>query len=357
MRMKGSNYSYHGQKIYIGLDVHLRSWSVAILTSSGYKEQFSQESRVDILHAHLLKKYPGGEYYSVYESGFSGFSTHYQLESYGIHNMVTHASDVPSSQKERIYKTDKRDAFRLARSLREGNLDKVYVLSPQELAFREQVRYRQRLVSDTSQWKNRIKSYLYRNGISYPDSQKICKHWSCKFVSWLEEVGSLAGNEVLPAYVNSYKEHKQAVLSMNKQLHIFSKEEIRSKEMDLLQSIPGIGFYTAITFLSEMGNISRFKNEKEFAAFIGIVPLCHDTGDKKSTAGITFRGNKQIRCLLIEASWIAIRFDPALGACFGKLILRMKPNVAIIRIGRKLSNRILSVLKTGKKYMNENNSQ
>lgn len=351
MQGQGKNYSFNGQPIYIGIDVHQNTWTVAILTQSGYKERFSQESKASVLYAHLLKHYKGAIYHSVYESGFTGFSTHYALSSYGIRNIIVNASDVPSSQKEKLHKTDNVDALKLAVSLKDGRLCGIYVMTEQEAAFREEVRFRSIIVKENTRWKNRIKSCLYRNGIDYPEEFKSnASHWSGKFIQWLQELSE----NTLPcllSYVKSYLLVRLQLVSANKKLKELAKEERYAYPTELLLSIPGIGFITAITFLSEMGNIERFKSEREFASFIGIVPTCHDSGDKTSTSGMTFRTNKHLSSMLIEASWIAVRSDVALSACFGQLCKRMNSNDAIIRIARKLSNRILAVLKTKQKYI------
>jgi transposase len=103
-------------------------------------------------------------------------------------------------------------------------------------------------------------------------------------------------------------------------------------------------------FMSEIGTINRFENNDKFAGMIGIVPDCHSSGDNDQIGEITPRGNVYLRSALIESSWIAVRIDPALSKAFSDYCKRMEPNKAIIRIARKLSNRIYYVLKNEKKY-------
>ena len=353
--MQDNNYSFEGQDIYIGIDVHRKKWAVAILTQSGYKERFTQESKAEILYAHLTKRYKGAGHYSVYESGFTGFSTHYSLTSHGINNIIVNASDVPSTQKEKLQKTDKVDALKLATSLKDGRLRGIYIHSEEEIAFKETVRFRRVLVKENTRWKNRIKSYLYRHGIEYPERFKTNgSHWSGRFVGWLKELSESSAPQLLP-YVTSYISVREDLVLAEKQLKKLCKEEKYAFSIELLRSVPGVGFITALTFLSETGHVERFQNERQFASFIGIVPTSHDSGDKKSSAGMTFRVNKHLSGMLIEASWTAIRTDIALAACHGELCKRMNSNDAIIRIARKLSNRILAVLKTKQKYVQGKN--
>lgn len=351
MRAQGNNFSFDGQNIYIGIDVHLKTWSVSIITESGYREHFSQESKASVLGARLKRRYPGGIYHSVYESGFTGFSTHYSLLKQGIENIIVNASDVPTSQKEKLQKTDKVDAKKLAVSLKNGVLEGIYILSEEEIEFREAVRYRNILVRENTRWKNRIKSLLYRYGVRYPERFENTKsHWSGRFIGWLKEL-SETSLPVLREYLESYVVERESLATASKRLKLLSRDSRYAPWLELLMSVPGIGFIVGMTLLAEIGSIERFKNESEFASFIGIVPTCHNSGEKESTSGMTFRGNKSMRSMLIEASWTAIRKDPALSACYGKLCKRMEPNDAIIRIARKLSNRILSVLKKKEKYV------
>ncbi|GHV48088.1 hypothetical protein FACS1894181_02960 [Bacteroidia bacterium] len=124
-----------------------------------------------------------------------------------------------------------------------------------------------------------------------------------------------------------------------------------------LCSMPGAGFQTAVAFLTETGDVNRFPNEKKFASFTGIVPACHSSGEKENMGKTASRGNRKMRKMLAEASWIAIRRDTALSACCLECCERVKRDKAIIRIAYKLSNRIFAILKKKEKYVNERNYQ
>ena len=105
--MQRNKISFKGQKIYIGIDVHAKTWEVCVLTESGYKLRHPQQASAKTLFDFLKKHFLDGEYHAVYESGFSGFSTYYALKEYGINCVVTHAADVPTTQYEEVMKTDK----------------------------------------------------------------------------------------------------------------------------------------------------------------------------------------------------------------------------------------------------------
>ena len=104
--MQKNKISFKGQKIFIGIDVHKKTWAVAILTESGILKKHTQKASAKELFDFLKKHYPGGEYNAVYESGFSGFSTYYALKDLGVNCIVIHAADVPTTQYEEVMKTD-----------------------------------------------------------------------------------------------------------------------------------------------------------------------------------------------------------------------------------------------------------
>ncbi len=120
--------------------------------------------------------------------------------------------------------------------------------------------------------------------------------------------------------------------------------------MELITSVPGVGLITGILFLAEIENIKRFENSDKFAGLVGIVPNCSSSGETENVGEITTRGHSYLRKYLIESAWVAARIDPALSLAYHNYCKRMEPNKAIIRIARKLLNRIYSVLKHEKMY-------
>jgi transposase len=104
-------------------------------------------------------------------------------------------------------------------------------------------------------------------------------------------------------------------------------------------------------FLTEMETVERFENTDHFAAYVGLVPNRHSSGDVKNDGEMTFRGQAKLKKSIIESAWIAARRDPALSLAYNKYVQRMEANKAIIRIARKLLNRIYFVLKNSKEYV------
>ena len=345
--------NFKGQNVYIGIDVHLKTWSVSIITESGYTKQHSQPSSAQTLFEHLKKHYPEGNYQAVYESGFCGFSTYYALESLGISCIVIHAADVPTTQYEQVMKTDLIDSKKLAKALKFGQLRGIYILGREYLDDRSYVRYRKVIQKQLGGYKSRVKHLLYTNGVFYPDCfSSIGTHWSKRFIRWLyDDVVLLSSSRCsLDLLLEQVEILRACMLKSTRHIRMLSQTDRYQKNYMLLNSIPGIGINTAMCMLTEIGDINRFQNEKQFASYLGLIPVCHNSGEKISHGEKTFRGNKLIGTMLVESSWITIQHDSVMAASYGEFRKRMEPQEAIIRIARKLANRIFAILKSGKPY-------
>ncbi len=353
--MQRNELNFSGQKIYVGIDVHLKSWSVTILTEHLHHKTFTQPSSVSALVHYLTHHFPGGNYQSAYEAGFSGLWAHYELIKNGVNNIVVNPADVPSTQKEQLQKTDLMDSRKIARSLRCGELTGIYIPAMSTLEARSLLRSRRAIVKDLSRMKQRIKSLLMFYGIPYPAVfEKSATHWSKRFMKWLSEeitFSTVQGQEALSLLVSSAIGQRKLLLEATRKIRELSQREDYEQSLKLIRTVPGVGFITGMTFLTEIEDISRFTNSDKLAGYIGLIPTSHSSGEKQSKGEMTFRGQAQMKSMLIESSWFAARMDPALAACFGQLVQRMEPNKAITRIARKVLNRIYFVLKYKQEYV------
>ena len=352
--MQRKHISFEGQRIFIGIDVHKRNWSVAVSTETGCVRTHSQKASAQTLLDFLKGNYPGADYLAVYEAGFTGFSTYYALTGLGINCLVIHAADVPTSQYESVMKTDKIDAVKLVKALRAGMLKGIYVRPKQSLDDIGIIRARQCILKDQNRYKVRIKHKLMSNGVEIPERFEGPNgtRWSNVFINWLKHDVVLMSETraSLDLLTSQLERMRGAQLEATRELRRLSQTERYKEGHDLLCTIPGIGTVVAMNLLTEICDITRFGNEKRFASWLGLVPTCHSSGEKVSHGEKTFRGNKQLGPALIEASWVAIRNDPGLSASFVRLCRRMKKQEAIVRIARKLANIIFAVLKNKTGY-------
>ena len=192
MREQRKEFSFKGQKIYVGIDVHLKSWSVTVLSETSVLKKFSQSPNPESLHGFLSRSYPGAEYHSVYEAGFCGFWIHEQLTALGIDNIVVNPANVPTTNNEKLRKTDAVDSDKLARSLRANELKGIYTPDSSSLEMRSLIRLKNSITKDTTRQKNRIKSQLRYLGIEIPQEfLEPFSNWSKRFIAWLKEVEML----------------------------------------------------------------------------------------------------------------------------------------------------------------------
>lgn len=353
MREKINEKTFEGQAIYVGIDVHLKSWKVSIMTQEKDYKTFSAVPQADKLSSYLKENFPGADYYSAYEAGFSGFWLHRELTKLGIKSVVVNPGDVPTTDKERRQKEDQRDSRKLAQTLRSGQLNSIHVPSEKTQQDRTLLRTRDAIVKDIRRNKNRIKSLLYFQGISYPERfYNNQTHWSNKFIEWLEHLAFEhdSAKSGLMACLDMVKHQRMLLLRITRQIRELAKTPNYKESVDLVLSVPGVGILTAMRLLTELENIDRFQDFNKLRSYVGLVPSTASSGENSTDTGITPRTNSRLRVALIESAWVAIRNDPALLAAYQKLSRRMHGNRAIVRIAKKLLNRIVCVLRTKQKY-------
>lgn len=354
MQAKDTKISNNEQNVYLGIDTHLKSWKVTVLLENSAFKTFSQDPSAEILKRFLCKNFPKATYYSAYEASFCGYSVHRELEKEGIKNIVVNPADIPTTDKDRKQKEDKRDSRKIAKSLRNGDLQGIYIPTIRAMEFRTLVRFRKTLVKEVSRNKNRVKSFLYFNGIKIPpELDTSSRHWSARYTKWLKELSfsSKFGNKTLDILIETTTYYRQKLLEITRELRSIQEESWYGKKIKLLISIPGIGIITALTLLSEIEDINRFKNLDTLCSYIGLVPSTYSSGEKEIIGNITPRANKPLRNIIIEAAWIAVRNDPSMAIRFNDLRKRMDANKAIVRIAKNLLNIIRYVLKNETEYV------
>lgn len=177
MERQSKRLCFKGQTIYAGIDAGKTSWEVSIHTEEFEHKTFRQPPNPGVLARYLRRQFPGARYRCVYEAGYFGFWIHEGLTGEGMECMVVHPGDVPTTQKERMFRTNKRDARKLARGLRNGELVALYVPSRRAQADRSLVRARWGLTKKQTRCKNQIKALLSFCGIEIPEDQ-VGRHWS-----------------------------------------------------------------------------------------------------------------------------------------------------------------------------------
>jgi transposase len=207
------------------------------------------------------------------------------------------------------------------------------------------------LMRDMRRSKNRIKSFLQYYGVSIPPEFDN-NQWTLKFVSWLHQVKmqTMSGQDAFSNLIESYEHHRQQLLILSRMVRL-RISQYDNELYSLLKTISGIGPLTSSALITELGDINRFQHIDHLSSFVGLIPKVRESGETTHTGGITFRCNMFLRTLLIESSWQAIRMDPALMQYYQHHVINSKGHKVIIKVARKLLNRIRYVMKNRQPYV------
>jgi transposase len=348
-QQNNTTISFKGQHFFIGLDVHKKSWKVTIRINNTQIKRFSMDPSPEQLLKFLKKNYPDGIYHTVYEAGFCGYWIHRRLVELGIDNIIVNAADIPTSHKEKDRRDDKVDSAKLARELEHDSLRGIYIPSPQNQALRSISRLRYQHRNHITRLKNRIKMFLHLHGIKIPD-QYDSSYWSSGFLKWLESIRFEyePDNQYLRHYIHNLQSQRILMTEVLLQMRDHCKE---NKILKCIRSVTGIGIISAFTIYAELIDMKRFKDLDHLASYVGLVPSKDSTGDKKGIKGLTPRYSRYVRYLLVECAWRAIGSDPALTAAYAEFTTKMTKQQAIIKIAKKLLNRIRYVWLNEKIYV------
>lgn len=348
MQTQSKQIDFSGQNFYCGLDTHKKSWTVTIETDEITLKTFSQDPDPEQMVKHLKKNYPGGNFIAGYEAGYFGYGIQRKFESLGIKCVVLHPADIPTSDKDRDQKRDPRDSRKIAKAIKNGDVSPIWVPPVSLEQDRQLLRTREKLSGDKIRIKNRIKAFLQLYEIVYPETfSQPGSHWSGRFIKWLDtiELKESTGSDALRSLVRSLRFHRAEILTISRQIRKLSQSSKYAKQYSRLIKMPGIGMITAMTIITETGEINRFRTADNFRSFMGIVPRAHDSGDIERPGKITKRANSHLRYLLVEITWTAIRYNPYYLNIYQNYKCRMKGNKALIRTAGKLSNEIYYCLK------------
>lgn len=353
MPIQRSSKISDSQKVFIGLDVHLKQWNVCIIHGGIRRKSFQQPPSAECLKSYLQRNFPGMEYLSAYEAGVCGTSVHYSLLAVGISNIIFNAADISQTHKEKVRKTDAVDASKIARSLAGGELKCVHIPPQWRVADRNLLRLRSAQISDIKRLKARIRHYLHTNGIVIP-VQFSKGHWPKLFFTWLSTISSELSNstgEALAVMVGTLSALMEDHSGVNRRLIEMMKTDRYATDYNLIRTVPGVGAVTAITILLECGDLSDFKSAESFCAFIGLVPDMDRSDSHDGHCGITCRRHRVLRYMLTECAWRAVAKDEYMSRLYCSYKKRMPAVKAIVKIANKLAKIIKFVLRNKTAYV------
>ena len=296
---------------WAGLDVHAERIVIATLTGQGREPEVRDIPNDPKVIRRTLRRLLAGayEFRCCYEAGPCGFELHRQLTSMGIACEVIAPSLIPVKAGDRV-KTDRRDAQKLARLYRAGELTPVTVPSAAQEAVRDLVRARDDVRKDLTAARHRLGKFLIRHGHHFSGGQ----NWTLRFWAWaskltFEREGERLTFEHYVAEVNHLVERRAA---LDRELERLAGAEPYAAPVRRLACLRGISTLSALALVVEIGDFRRFKTPRQLMAYLGLVPKEYSSGGREKRGGITKTGNGHVRRLLVEAAW-SYRHRPALG--------------------------------------------
>ena len=335
--------------LYVGIDVHKNQWSVCIRTEEFEHRTFTQPAKTEVLNNYLQKNFPDYSITCAYEAGCFGYWISEQLQVFGYKCLILNPGDIPGSDKEHKRKTDHVDCRKIAREISKGEIKGIYQPNATQQSFRNLFRQRNQLIKELRKIKCQIRSLLTFSGI-YLGEQIDNGIWSRKFKEALGNLSITGNNKLaLDLMLRKLSFLYEEFLVIEKQLRAYARAN-HGNEYKRLLSIPGIGPVTSIAILSELGDLTRFKNIDSLNSYIGLVPNIYQSGETMRVNGITSRCQSLLRSYFVESAWTAVRKDPELILYYKKYVGKKSPSKIIIKVARKLLGRMYFCMKYKTEY-------
>lgn len=288
---------------FVGLDVHKETIAIAVADSGRVAPRSLGVIRneLDDLRKILRKIGSPSSLRVCYEAGPCGYVVYRFLRRLKIDCNVVAPSLIPRKPGDRI-KTDRRDALALARLLRSGELTATWVPEPQHEALRDLVRAREDAVEDHLRARHRLSKFLLRLGVTPPAGVRA---WSVKHQHWLDSLNwpDRAQELVFREYRHNLEEIGQRIQRLENELATLAQNSPHAQTIGSLQAMRGIKLVTAVTVVSELGDISRFQTPRQLMAYAGLVPSEHSSGGRIRRGAVTKSGNAHLRRVLVETAW------------------------------------------------------
>ena len=325
---------------FVGLDVHADTIAVAVAEAGRDGEVRSLgtvPNRPEAVRK-LVQKLGGAKgLQACYEAGPTGYALYWQLTELGVECEVIAPSLVPERAGDRV-KTDRRDAMKLARCFRAGELTKVWVPDPAHEALRDLVRAREAAKKDQLRARHRMSKFLLRGGQRPPAEAKA---WGSHYMQWLRGLGfeHAARQATMVDYLGELDHVAERIRRLEQAIDdaIQAAPSMLRAVIEGLQVLRGIAKLTAATLAVEIGSFSRFERANQLMGYAGITPSEYSTGKSQRKGAITKSGNSHLRRVLVEAAW-AYRHRPGKGHA-----LRVRQRGAadhLMEIGWKAQHRL-----------------
>jgi len=335
----------------VGLDVHADTIAVAVAESDGEVRSLGQiANRPESIRKLMKKLGPADSVRACYEAGPTGYVIYWQLTALGVRCDVVAPTLVPVKAGDRV-KTDRRDAEKLARSYRAGDLTAVWVPDAAHEALRDLVRAREAAKKDQLRARHRLGKFLLRHGRRPPTGMTS---WTQRYLAWIKTAVHFeqpAQEATLLDYLHEVEHVAGRIAGLERAID----EAVRTVParmravIDALQALRGIALVSAVTIVAEVGELSRFTRAPQLMGYAGLGTREDSSGSRTRRGGITKTGNAHLRRIVIEAAW-AYRHRPAVGGALKKRQATLGEEVKAIawKAQHRLHGRYRKLLGRGK---------
>jgi len=295
----------NGSITWVGIDAHKKTLVVAVLhPGQRQPDEFTienEERAIRKLVRQLERAAKGGEIRLCYEAGPCGYALQRRLEAAGrVVCEVIAPSLIPRKPGERV-KTDRRDARKLVELFQAGLLTPVAPPSPEQEAVRDLCRCREDVRADLGRCRHRLAKFLVRRGYVFPGG----KLWGQAHQKWLDAL--VFDNEtdrvIIAEYKMAIEQAARRLKAMDSELAKVAEQPLYREHVAWLRCFHGVDTTVALIFVAELHGIERFESPRALAAYLGLVPSVHASGDMARRGSITKTGNGHIRRVLVQAAW------------------------------------------------------
>jgi transposase len=336
---------------FVGLDVHAETIAIAIAEQDGEVRSLGViPNREDSIRKLVRKLGPVEELRFCYEAGPTGYVLYWQLSRMGAKCAVVAPTLVPVKAGDRV-KTDRRDALKLARNYRAGELTAVWVPDAAHEALRDVVRAREAAKQDQLRARHRLSKFLLRYGRRPPIGVKV---WTIKYLEWVKRevrFEQMAQEATLLDYLQEVEHAAARIARLDGAIEEAVKVAPRKMRavIEAWQALRGVAHVSAVTVVAELGELSRFARAKQLMGYGGIVASEDSSGERTRRGNITKTGNAHLRRVVVEAAW-AYRHRPDVGATLRKRQEHVSEEVKEIawKAQQRLHQRYRKLLAQGK---------
>lgn len=324
---------------FIGLDVHAETIAVAVAESSGEVRSLGTiPNRPESVRKLLKKLGPAAQLRVCYEAGPTGYVLYWQLTTLGVKCEVVAPTLVPVKAGDRV-KTDRRDALKLARSYRAGDLTPVWVPDAAHEALRDLVRAREAAKKDQLRARHRLGKFLLRHGRRPPTAMTA---WTQAHLAWVQSAvhfDHASQEATLLDYIHEVEHVADRITRLEGAITaaVETAPTQTRAVIEALQALRGIALISAVTIASEVGELSRLTKPRQLMGYSGAVSSEDSSGERTRRGGITKAGNAHLRRVVIEAAW-AYRHRPAVGPTLRRRQASVSP--AVKEIAWKAQHRL-----------------